>query len=115
MIRTTLAVLLLLTCSAAAMDNGQYENSDPAIRKWFKNQMSRQGILCCDIADGHYTNWRGTTEGGYEVPIDGTWIAVPEQAVIYNSHNPTGEAVVWYTKFPDHGLVIRCFVPGTES
>jgi hypothetical protein len=36
---------------------------------------------------------------------------VPDEAVIRDSGNPVGEAVVWYVKRRDN-VFIRCFVPG---
>jgi len=38
---------------------------------------------------------------------------VPDKAIIRNTHNPIGEAIVWYTKSVDE-YRIRCFVPGSE-
>ena len=52
------------------------------------------------------------------MPINGEWIQVPEEAVVYNSASPISESVVWYNSFGDDeglGYVtidIRCFVPG---
>jgi hypothetical protein len=45
------------------------------------------------------------------VPIDGEWLPVPAEAIVYNAGNPVGEAVVWYTKYNGKAY-IRCFVPG---
>lgn len=108
-----IASLALLAFPAAAVDRGQFETVDPAVRAWFKSVKSPNGVPCCDRADGHRTTWRATAAGTYEVPIDGAWIPVPPEAVILGAHNPTGESVVWYTKFPGSltGPFIRCFVP----
>ena len=51
------------------------------------------------------------------MPINGEWVQVPEEAVVYNAGNPVGDAVVWYTSFPNdinylNSIFIRCFVPG---
>src|ERR1700730_48444 len=105
------------TTRAFAFDNGQYGDVPDNIRSWFKGVKSPNGIPCCDIADGHRTTWRGTSTGGYEVPIEGEWAAVPPESVVYNAGNPTGEAIVWYVvknapaPFADR-YHIRCFVPG---
>jgi hypothetical protein len=60
--------------------------------------------------------WKGDEAGRYWVPINGEWVQVPKEAVIYNSRSPISEAVVWYTNFNDEGgikyIFIRCFVPG---
>jgi hypothetical protein len=97
---------------ASAFDNGQYQSVDPKIRDWFRSVRSPKGINCCDIADGHRTTWRGTSEGGYEVPIQGEWRKVPPEAIVLNAGNPTGEAIVWYVKQGENVYHIRCFVPG---
>lgn len=111
-----LALALALICTPdKAHDNGQWNDIPDHIRSWFKGVRSPSGIPCCDIADGHRTTWRGDKDGGYEVPIDGAWRRVPPEAVITNAGNPTGEAVVWYTRVSIQGgdvYHIRCFVPG---
>ena len=45
--------------------------------------------------------------------VDGTWVPVPAQAVIRDTGNPIGDAVVWYTRYDDM-VIIRCFVPASE-
>jgi hypothetical protein len=105
------AVLMMaLMTPVLARDNGQFANVPPDIRAWFKSVRSKNGIPCCDIADGHRTDF-DMREGKYWVPINGTWIQVPDHAVVDNYGNPTGDAVVWYTEFRDT-VYIRCFVPG---
>lgn len=95
---------------AHATDSGQYTNVPDHIRAWFKSVRSKSGIPCCDIADGHPTesDIRGDD---YWVPINGTWMPVPKEAVVTNFGNPVGQAIVWYS---DMGgtVFIRCFVPG---
>jgi hypothetical protein len=100
-------------CSATralARDNGQFGNVPPEIRAWFKSVKSHAGVPCCDIADGHRTDY-DMREGQYWVPINDQWIRVPAEAVVDDAGNPTGDAVVWYTEF-NSNVYIRCFVPG---
>ena len=104
------ALITALLTPVLARDNGQFGNVPPDIRAWFKSVRSKNGIPCCDIADGHRTDYQ-MRESHYWVPIDGKWIQVPEHAVVDNSGNPTGDAVVWYTQF-NGSVFIRCFVPG---
>ncbi len=106
-----LVAIPLVSLPALATDQGQYSGVPDNIRAWFKSVQSPKGVPCCDIADGHRTTWRGSKDGGYEVPIDGEWLAVPSEAIVYNAGNPVGEAVVWYTKYSGKTF-IRCFVPG---
>jgi hypothetical protein len=105
-----LVPLLFIGFSAHAFDLGQYNNVPSNIRAWFKGVRSAQGIPCCDIADGHRTDY-DMRQDSYWVPIDGKWTRGPGEAVLQNSGNPTGDAVVWYSDYGDH-VVIRCVVPG---
>jgi len=114
---TTVAISILVWASFAyGRDVGQIPpNLDPAVRKWFQSLKSNAGGFCCDVADGHRTEYdiRGTS---YWVPIEGKWWPVPPDTVIYDAGNPFGEAVVWYsTTWGEDGAYepkIRCFVPG---
>jgi hypothetical protein len=104
-----LACLSALAGAALAFDNGQYENVPPDIRAWFKGVIAPNGVPCCDIADGHRTEY-DFREGAYWVPIESQWLAVPERAIIRDRGNPVGEAVVWYVHHRG-SIVISCFVP----
>lgn len=109
LLRTVLATFVVCT-PAAAHDNGQFTNVSPAVRTWFHNVKSPHGIPCCDIADGHRTDF-DMRENRYWVPINGTWMPVPAEAVLTDVGNPVGDAVVWYSIYGDQ-VIIRCFVPG---
>ena len=52
-----LACLSALAGAALAFDNGQYENVPPDIRAWFKGVIAPNGVPCCDISDGHRTEY----------------------------------------------------------
>jgi hypothetical protein len=108
-----LGALFLAAGTAGAVDRGQFENVPDHIRAWFKGVRSLEGAPCCDISDGHRTNY-DVRSGRYWVPIDGVWWQVPEAAVIRNAGNPLGEAVVWYASLRGN-IVIRCFVPADAS
>jgi hypothetical protein len=95
---------------AWATDQGKYGNVPDHIRSWFKSVQSPKGVPCCDIADGHRTDYNMRADE-YWVPIDGEWLPVPAEAIVYNAGNPVGEAIVWYTKYNGKAY-IRCFVPG---
>ena len=107
-----MVILGLLTppTAAVAIDNGQYSHVPQEIRDWFKSVRSKNGVACCDISDGHRTDYQ-MRETEYWVPIDGDWLPVPKDAVIHNAANPVGDAVVWYVKYQNRAY-IRCFVPG---
>jgi hypothetical protein len=104
-----------ISATAAAMDRGQFKNVPPAIREWFENMRSPNGIACCSYADGHRTGY-DIRQGQYWVPIDGDWYPVPPEAVI-KTENPVGEAIVWYLlKAGPEGDSYRiiCFVPSGD-
>ena len=71
-----LACLPVLAGTAFAFDNGQYENVPADIRAWFKGVIAPNGVPCCDISDGHRTEY-DFREGAYWVPIEGQWMQVP--------------------------------------
>ena len=83
-----LAATTALTSAAFAFDNGQYDNVPPDIRAWFKSVMAPNGVPCCDISDGHRTEY-DVRNGTYWVPIEGQWMAVPERAVIRCRQRPS--------------------------
>src|ERR1700704_459770 len=75
-----LALLLLAAGGAQATDQGQFENIPDNIRSWFKSVKSPKGVPCCDISDGHRTDY-DMRDGSYWVPIEGEWRQVPQGAV----------------------------------
>jgi hypothetical protein len=104
-----LALTTVLAGAALAFDNGQYNDVSPEIRTWFRNILAPNGVPCCDISDGHLTEY-DVRNGAYWVPIEGEWMLVPERAVIRNGGNPVGRAVVWYVHHRG-AIIISCFVP----
>jgi hypothetical protein len=75
---------------------------------WFKGVIAPNGVPCCDISDGHRTDYN-FRDGAYWVPIEGQWMQVPAHAIIRDRGNPIGEAVVWYVHHRG-SIVISCFV-----
>jgi hypothetical protein len=106
-----IAALSSLPQAASAFDNGQYKDVPDNVRSWFKSIRSPHGVPCCDIADGHRTDYDMRPDG-YWVPIAGEMRHVPPEAIVYNAGNPVGEAVVWYVRQGANTYYIRCFVPG---
>lgn len=92
---------------------GQFDDVDPATRAWFKGVKAKNGVPCCDIADGHLTDYKVDSTGRYFVPIhemNDEWAPVPPSAVVLDAGNPYEKAVVWYIKNGTE-YYIRCFVP----
>jgi hypothetical protein len=99
---------------AFAVDNGQWGEVPDHVRSWFKNVRAPNGVPCCDIADGHRTDYDIRADG-YWIPNPAApqdWMPIPPEAVVYNAGNPVGEAVVWYVRQGPDAIYIRCFVPG---
>jgi hypothetical protein len=105
--------LTLPAVGAFAVDRGQFGDVPEPIRKWFKDARSPDGVPCCDVSDGHRTDYE-VRHGAYWVPIEGEWHEVPDRAVIKTGGNPTGGAVVWYIMHRGN-LLITCFVPADGS
>jgi len=99
---------------AFAVDNGQWGEVPDHVRSWFKNVRAPNGVPCCDIADGHRTDYDIRADG-YWIPNPAApqdWMPIPPEAVVYNAGNPVGEDVVWYVRQGPDAIYIRCFVPG---
>lgn len=97
---------------ARARDIGQYAQSGPDIRNWIRGLKDKNGLGCCDYADGYKTEaeW-DTKENHYRVRIEGEWYVVPDSAVL-TEPNKLGYAVVWHVPGPDGKPKIRCFIAG---
>ena len=102
-----------ITASLHAVDRGQFENISPQVRAWFKSVIAPNGVPCCDVSDGHRTEY-DVRDGAYWVPIEGEWMRVPDTAVIRDAGNPIGDAVVWYVRHRG-AIIISCFVPSSEA
>jgi hypothetical protein len=97
---------------ANARDLGQWENTNPAIGKWFRSLMQpdNPGIPCCGEADAYWAD-AALTENGqlvavitddrpdaplrrHHVPV-GTKIVVPPNKIKWDKGNPTGHIVIF--------------------
>jgi len=107
-LRFVFALSLVLGMAALAR-SAPPPNADPALAPWFQGlQRPDVGGSCCSVADCRRVQSR-LGEKHYEVMLDGVWVAVPPQRVVYRE-NPTGEAVVCARSH-----VIICFVPAPET
>jgi hypothetical protein len=116
------AIGALISTAALPFDNGQWNDVPDQVRSWFKSLRSPAGVNCCDVADGHRTDWE-IRAAGYFIPNPadpaGEWIPVPPEAVVHNAGNPVGEAIVWWNVIAidedQAGIFIRCFVPSNGT
>jgi hypothetical protein len=113
------ASCLVLVCpssSRAAPPPG----ADPNLAPWFQSLRQPQtNLSCCDrsdcrtvryrIIDGHFQAFIGGEFGRWQNPPY-AWVDVPENSVLHNHDNPTGEGVACWA-----GARIICFVEGTGA
>ena len=52
-----IACLPMFASTALAVDRGQFGHVPPDIRAWFKSVIAPNGVPCCDISDGHRTEY----------------------------------------------------------
>jgi hypothetical protein len=101
-------LVLALVRTAAAQPP---PDADPALAPWFRSLLQPgTDISCCSVADCRAAEYR-IEHDHYEVLIDGTWRAVPPDKVLQRTDNPTGHAIVCWTR--QRGIM--CFVRATES
>jgi len=111
--RIFVSLMVLGLGLAQARDDGRYANSP--LKPWFESLHSKDGIQCCDNADGMVladVDW-DIKDGHYRVRLDGQWIDVPNDRVI-TEPNRAGRTMVW-PYYLDGNPTIRCFMPGTMT
>ncbi|HZR77350.1 hypothetical protein [Bradyrhizobium sp.] len=110
---------------AVARDGGQWEQTDPEVRQWYRSLMQpdNPSVSCCGEADAYWcdeihvkdskTFCNITDDRDNEklrrtpVPI-GTEIEIPDRKLTWKYGNPTGHSVV----FLSSGGSVYCFVQG---
>ena len=123
-----IGILLLLAglmSSASARDLGQWENSDPAIRQWYKSLMQpdNPNVSCCGEADAYWCDdyyardgkaYCKITDDRDDAPLGrphipiGTEIEIPTHKLKWDRANPTGHNIVFLNTY----LHVWCFVQG---
>ena len=106
------------TLDLHARDNGLYSERPKYLRDWFKRlQNQKTGAYCCDESDCARTEAR-IRGGRWEAKApDGSWLAVPQENIVADKGNPTGEPILcsYYNWYGDGGWLVYCFVPGPGS
>ncbi len=123
------ALSVLLISQLRARDLGQWENSDPATRQWFKTLMrpDMPTMPCCGEADGYYADeihvrggktFATVTDDRPDGPLGrphveiGTEIEIPDEKLKWDRSNPTGHAIV-FLGGGGYGHWVYCFVQGS--
>ena len=126
-------LLLAMRTKAQARDQGQWENSDPAIAEWYSElkMPDNPSMRCCGQADAYYadkvyakdgksiaviTDTRPDAPLGRSHVPPGTEIVIPNHKMKWDRGNPTGHNVIFLSNPNDEGLRdVYCFVDGTEG
>lgn len=119
---------MLYIASAQARDLGQWENTDPVVKEWFKSLMMPDNptIPCCGESDAYYCDTINVKEGKTyctitddrdDVPLRrphiniGTVIEIPDYKLKWDKGNPVGHAIAFLT--PGH--IVLCFVQNSGT
>ena len=122
------AFLMFIGSQARAHDDGQWTNSDPAIREWFQGLMQPDApnASCCGEADAYWADeihvrdgktYATITDDRPDAPLRrqhvdvGTEIEIPNHKLKWDRANPTGHGVVFLSR---SGYVF-CFVQPTGT
>jgi hypothetical protein len=116
-----------LVCSVGqAKDNGQWENTDPEIREWYRTLMQpdNPNVSCCGEADAYWADQIKVRDGKvYAVITDdrddaplrrphipvGTEIEIPNEKLKFDRGNPTGHNILFVNTYQH----VFCFVQST--
>lgn len=86
-------------------------NANPAFSAWFGSLVDpNTNAPCCSLSDCRTVEHRMARDH-FEVEVEGRWVSVPEEKVLHRTDNPTGQAVLCWSR----ALGILCFVPGAGT
>jgi hypothetical protein len=120
--------LLIMVHLASAKDVGQWENSDPRIKEWYRSLMrpDAPNVPCCGESDAYYAD-KVTTRGDKtyatitdtrpDAPLGrphippGTEFEIPPEKLKWDRGNPTGHNVL----FVSSQGTVWCFVQGSGT
>jgi len=94
--------------------------ADPNLAPWFQGLRQPQtNLSCCDRSDCRTVRYR-IVNGHFQAYIGGEfarwqnppydWVDVPDESILHNHDNPTGEGVACWA-----GAKIICFIEGTGA
>jgi hypothetical protein len=117
--RRIVFTLLLLSSSALARDNGQWNDRPFNVREWFQSLMQPDNpyMSCCGEADAFEADtfevegdhYMAVITDGKGVLKPGTRIAVPNQKMKWDRGNPTGHGIIF---IGNQGQVYCYVAPG---
>lgn len=107
--------MLALVVAASAHDSGQWEETSPEIRQWYKGLMQPDAptASCCGEADAYWcdtinvrdkTTYCTITDDREDAPLGrphidvGTEIEIPNEKLKWDRGNPTGHAIVFVSR-----------------
>lgn len=114
-------------------DDGQWDDTDLNVKKWFQGLMQpdNPAISCCGEADAYYADEVITRNGkNYAVITDtrpdeplkrphvpvGTEILIPNNKYKWDWGNPTGHRVIFISRASEEGFHdVYCFVDGAGT
>jgi len=120
-------LVTVLIHPAPARNLGQWENSDPDTKEWFRTLMQPDNptISCCGDGDAYYADKINVIDGKTYVTITderddkplvrghipvGTVILVPDYKLKWDRGNPTGHNIIFVIY---SSLYVLCFVQST--
>jgi hypothetical protein len=123
-----LFAFLAILSAAPARDVGQWEASDPAIRKWFQGLMQpdNPGVSCCGESDAYWADrvevvgdkvFAIITDTRPDEPLKrphvppGTRIEIPPHKLKWDRGNPTGHTVIFLSPSGE----VYCFVQSSGT
>lgn len=118
-------IWLVLSLLLPIHDDGQWENTDPAVKEWYRTLMQPDVPLmsCCGEADAYYADEVHVRDGKTYASITddradeprhrphvaiGTEFEIPDNKLKWDRSNPTGHNVLFISR---SGFVF-CFVQG---
>lgn len=128
---------VVVTGPAHPRDNGQWEETSPEVRAWYRNLMmpDNPSLSCCGEADAYWADSFESVDGKLEATITdtrpmcdgsqeklkegcvpgrphipfGTKVVVPNHKMKYDASNPTGHGIL----FINTQLQVLCYImPG---
>lgn len=125
-IMVVIGLVLLIAGAAVAHDAGQWHDTDPAIREWYRElkQPDIPSASCCGESDAYWadeihvrngrtyatiTDDRDDAKLGRPHVENGTEVEIPNHKLKWDKANPTGHGVVFLSR----GGFVFCYVqPG---